>query len=168
MIVDRREAEERLLQARQRRESDSVRPADIATAPDDESRQRLERLKGQVGEELARLSQDLRDSGRRAGLRNSEIYQLSDELLGNLRGQDLAQELAGKKIRLSLKPEVADDLKARFAEALRGQIEADAERIRSAVARLDEVFDRLCRHRQLRLGRGQRIELPLPCRYVAA
>lgn len=141
MIGDRRQAEERLLQARQRREVDQARPADAAT-PDDESRQRLDRLKGQVAEELGRLTQDLRDSGRRAGLRNSEIYQLSEELLGNLRGQDLAQEPAGKKIRLSLKPEVAEELKARFTEALKGQIEADAERIRLAVARLDEAFDR--------------------------
>lgn len=141
MISDRRQAEERLLQARQRREGDSARPVDTA-APDEESRQGLDRLKGLVGEELARLSQDLRDSGRRAGLRNGEMYQLADELLGNLRGQDLAQEAAGKKIRLSLKPEVAEDLKTRFTEALKGQIEADAQRIQSAVARMDEAFDR--------------------------
>ena len=157
MIADRRQTEERLLQARQRREADTGRPAE-AGALDDDARQQLDRLKALAADELNRLGTDLRDSGRKAGLRSGEIYLLADELLANLRGHDLEQEPAGKKIRLSLKADVAEDLKARFTEALKGQIEADAARIQSAVATLDDAFDRT----GAELGVGERLRMGPP------
>ena len=134
-VQERQQGEVRQLQARQKREQQRTEAPGALSAQEAAARQTIDGLKGQAAEQLGQLGQTLRERGRRTSLRTGPVLSLMTELLANLGEADFDQDPVGKKIRLSLKPEVADDLRERFATALQEEIAGDcAEIARSAAA----------------------------------
>lgn len=137
LVQERHQAEVRQLIGRQKREQGQDGPSE-SVASDAETRQRVEGMKAVVASELSLLAQDLRERGRRAGLRKGEIFGLIDQLLENLKADDLEQEVAGKKIRLTLRGEVTDELKTALGEALKGVIADDCEQLARRLTTVEE------------------------------
>src|SRR4051812_37536417 len=141
ILQDREQAEWRLLQSRQKRDQRVERTAPSPVVSDGVVRRAFEALKNTAADEFGRLATALRESGRRAGLRNAEIAGFADELIENIRGDDLQRETIGKKIRLTLRETVADELKERFAGCLKRMIDADVEMIGQGICRLEHDID---------------------------
>jgi hypothetical protein len=142
LVMQRQQAELRQLTSRRKREQQQEAPVDLVAA-DAENRRRIDAMKSVAAAEVSLLSQELRDRGRRAGLRKGPLFGLVEELLANVRPADLDQEVAGKKIRLTLRPDVTDDLRQRVAEGLRAVILADCAEIG---ARLRDIEAKLAPH----------------------
>jgi hypothetical protein len=139
MLQDREQTEMRLLQSRQKRDQRVDRAVPVGN--DGDARRALEALKGSVAEEFARLAVELRESGRRAGLRNGELLGFLEQLIGNIRPDDLEREEVGRKIRLTLRDSVADELKERFTENLKTLIDADLAAIVACMLRVERNID---------------------------
>ena len=139
MLHDREQTEVRLLQSRQKRD---LRIERAAPAAENDDRRTLEGLKAFTGEEFSRVTTSLRESGRRAGLRGGEMAGFLDQLISSLRTEDLNREEAGRKLRLRLREQAAEELKERFAENLKALIGADVAAVSDALTRVEGEIDR--------------------------
>jgi hypothetical protein len=146
MVQDRGQSELRQLLARQKREVQLERSAPA----ENDFRRTTEALKEAVGSRFTALAQELRERGRRAGLRNGEMAVFSGRLISSLRGQDLEYEEVGRKIRLRLRDAVEQELKERFSEGIKLLIDGDIAATGAALAALTADIEHLLTQSDIR------------------
>lgn len=111
---------------------------------DDQIKSVVERARGEVAEAIARLSASLREAGRKAGLKTGTIFKFADELLGNISVEDLNREIAAKKIRLTLRADVIEEVRGAFAVTLGELLASDVEELRRATGLIHERLRSVC------------------------
>lgn len=135
MVTDRQDTLLRQAIARQKRESRREAGGDMG-GMDTEIRTATDRVKAQIGDDIGKLNTAIRESSRRAVLKNAALRESAMVRIQGLAAQDLVREPGVRSIRLSVHQTFVAEVMRELRKGVRRQLDTDLVLLRDGLGEL--------------------------------